>query len=255
MALPISPEKIMRWLMLGTLCFTFLTTTGQSQWSSRLVFYGEGGKLQYLPENSGDVIPDFSHVGYHYGDDTIPNIPVVVELSPSGGDDGAAIQAAIKSLSSSVPDQNGYRGAILLKKGIYKIAGSVLVNVSGVVLRGEGDDDAGTTIIATGTGDRNLINVGASASLQLNQSTKTRIKESYIPLGRKFVVVDNPAYFKKGDLIAIHRPGTDQWIKDIRMNQISGPTPRNGLHQAITSISRESLPTSGRIPYSSEIRS
>jgi hypothetical protein len=95
--------RLVKWsLVLSMSCF-FYTSAGQVQWSSWYVFYGEGGKLQYRPDETGDIIPDYSHVGYHYGDDTIPGVSVVVELSPSVGDDGATIQAAIESLASRSP--------------------------------------------------------------------------------------------------------------------------------------------------------
>lgn len=37
-----------------------------------------------------DAIPDFSRVGYHYGDDAIPDVPVVKVLTaPKGNQDVA----------------------------------------------------------------------------------------------------------------------------------------------------------------------
>jgi hypothetical protein len=236
-------------LLVFTVALWAMPSFAQIPWSSEFVFYGQGGRLQYLPGDMGDILPDFSQVGYHFGDDPIPDVPVIAEITPSGGDDRLAIQSAIESLYNRVPDSQGFRGAVLLKKGTYKVSGSIQVNKSGIVLRGEGDDDNGTIIIATGTDKRNLINVGTAQNLVLDQTSRTKIKESYVPVGRKFVVAENPENFQEGDLVAIHRPGTSQWISDIRMDQISGADAQQwspstytfNFERVITGISMDTL--------------
>src|SRR5262245_29449167 len=68
----------------------------KSQW----VFYGSNGKLSYKKLPSGDRIMDYSQAGYMGGGVAIPNVAVQVTVSPSGGDDTAAIQSAIDAVSS-----------------------------------------------------------------------------------------------------------------------------------------------------------
>ena len=46
----------------------------------------------------------------------LPTLPVKKEVAPSGGDDTAAIQAAIGEISA-LPLVNGFRGVVLLKPG------------------------------------------------------------------------------------------------------------------------------------------
>jgi hypothetical protein len=48
------------------------SAVAQENWSPEHVFYGKGGKLTYTPDELGNTIPDFSHVGYRYGDKPIP---------------------------------------------------------------------------------------------------------------------------------------------------------------------------------------
>ena len=48
-----------------------------------------------------------------------------------------------------MPD--GFRGALLLRAGNYRLASSLRIRASGIVLRGEGMGDTGT--ILTGTGN------------------------------------------------------------------------------------------------------
>lgn len=87
----------------------------------------------YMPsrQQTGDMIPDFSRVGYRWGDRAIPDVAVVETLTPpsDGGDATALIQQAIDRTQS---------GAILLKRGVYRISGTIRINRSGIVLRGEG---------------------------------------------------------------------------------------------------------------------
>ena len=67
---------------------------------------------EYLPamQPSGDMIMDFSRVGYRWGDEDIPDVPVKLVLSPpeDGGDATALIQNAVDLVSD---------GAVLLSKG------------------------------------------------------------------------------------------------------------------------------------------
>ncbi len=189
-------------------------------WSSQLVFYGEGGKLQYVPDENGNIIPDFSHVGYHYGDDPVPDVPVVMEISPVDGDDYINIQTAINTIAEMPLNENGFRGALLLKKGEYQLSGSIFLRADGIVLRGEGDNEEGTVIRATGTSKRALIDVGVDENLAVDNDSKTKIIESYVPVGRQYVRVENPGQFSPGDEIALYRPGTAEWISDIKMNDI-----------------------------------
>lgn len=200
----------------------------QEPWSPEHVYYGYGGGLTYTPDEQGNVIPDFSHVGYKMGDEAIPDIPVKVTVSPVDGDDGATIQAAIDQVAAMTADANGFRGAVLLTAGTYQVSGQIVIDASGVVLRGEGDTDAGTVIIAEGTSQRELIKVDNGASRITNSAAQVSIVESYVPVGRKFVVVSDASGYAAGDEIIVYRPGTAQWITDIKMDQL---TPSDGTVQ------------------------
>ena len=106
------------------------------------------GPIPYVyPDGNGDVIPDFSCVGYHYGDEDVPYITKVATTvkSPGGADATQLIQSAIDNTES---------GVVYLSAGTYRIAGTIVIRKSGIVLRGEGD---ATKLIATGKGQRNLI--------------------------------------------------------------------------------------------------
>jgi hypothetical protein len=124
-----------------------------SDWESQRVFRGEDGKLVYITDSQGNRIPDFSFAGYKNGEQQIPNIPVVKVLEPITGDNTVQIQKALDEISQITPDGNGFRGALLLKAGEYEIQGTIELKHSGVILRGEGDDDdpsTNTILRATG---------------------------------------------------------------------------------------------------------
>jgi pectin methylesterase-like acyl-CoA thioesterase len=109
----------------------------------------DDGNLVYAHDERGNRLPDFSHVGYRNGETAIPDVDVVVTLhpSPDGGDDTSRIQAALDRAGTVEPGPDGLRGAVLLKGGTYRIKGSLQMQRSGVVLRGE---DGETLLVELG---------------------------------------------------------------------------------------------------------
>jgi uncharacterized protein YjdB len=143
-----------------------------SQPSSRLVFEGPDGKLVYTPfanrgqTNEVNVIPDFSWAGYKFSQEPIPDVPVVATLEPIEGDNRAHIQQAINEVAQLPIQSNGFRGAILLKPGLYEVSGPLYMREDGVVLKGSGQQPAnqnGTELYATGDYKYRVINVQGSA--------------------------------------------------------------------------------------------
>jgi len=186
------------------------------KWQSKFVTINKDGSLTYPPDEKGNVIPDFSRVGYYNGDKDIPNIAVVKTISPSA-DAEKQIQNAIDELSKQPLDKNGFRGAVFLKKGTYTINGKITIAGSGIVLRGEGND---TKLIAAGTVNRPLIDITGTGKVQEVKNSKTKITDSYVPVGTKSFTVASSNGYKAGDKIIVYRPGTDQWIKELKMDQI-----------------------------------
>lgn len=188
--------------------------------TSSLVYPGKDGKLVYVADERGNRIPDFSHAGYGGGGIAIPDLPVKAEVAPGEGDDGARIQAAIDRVSKLPLDKRGFRGAVLLKRGRYEIEGALRIAASGVALRGEGQDENGTVLIATGTQKRILIEVGGSGEAREIPGTRREITEAYVPVGARSFHVKDAAGFKAGDTIVVHRPSTAEWIQALGMDRI-----------------------------------
>lgn len=206
-----------------TVITTFLSFKKKSaeKWQSKWVRQNADFSLTYLADEKGNTIPDFSNVGYMGGHIEIPNIKVVKILKAvENGSSEQLIQNAINEVAKLAPDANGFRGAILLKKGTYLIPGSILINTSGIVLRGEGNEKKATRIVASGTKKRALIEVAGTGKIKEISGTRVKIADDYVPVGAKSFSVTDAKKFKKGDSIVVFRPGKDNWINDLKMNQI-----------------------------------
>ena len=211
--------------IVGFLLLVLLFSFRQYQ-ESKYIGINKNGSLNYKADENGNIIPDFSRVGYHKGDLEIPTVAVVKTISPAiSGSSQEIIQAAIDEVSAYPIDKNGFRGAILLKKGLYDIPQSIHINKGGIVLRGEGYE---TKLLASGKGQRSLILVTGTGTMKEEKASRTKVTEDYVPVGRFFISVENPEFYKVGDDIVVYRPGTDQWIKDLKMDQI---VPREGTKQ------------------------
>jgi hypothetical protein len=212
-----------------------------------LVYPGPDGHLTYVPDAQGNVIPDFSNVGYMSGVVPLsgtagtPEVPVKATVKPpaGGADAGASIQAAIDLVSKLPVDANGFRGAVLLKAGEYRIAGQVRISASGVVLRGEGTRPTGTILRATGTARRydplhpyvdGLVQLegavpggaswrGGDDFTQLAVAgTEHNLTDDYVPVGARSFHVDSVAGLHVGDSVIVDRPSTANWIHDLSMD-------------------------------------
>ncbi len=87
--------------------------------------------------SSQSRLPDFSQAGYHNGEEPIPDVPVVLNVRDYGAvgdgttDDTDAFRQAIDAAE---------KGAVLVPAGRYVITGTLKIQKSDVVLRGEGPD-------------------------------------------------------------------------------------------------------------------
>lgn len=199
----------------------------EKKWQSKLVQQREDGSLHYTPDSQGNILPDFSRVGYCQGNKTIPDVPVVKTVHPSANSE-QEIQAAIDALSAQPADANGCRGAILLTRGTYAIAGTLTIKAGGIVLRGEGDTPEGTKLVATGRVQRSLISVSGAGDIKETGGTRVAITDRYVPVGAFSFHVTDASGFKPGDAVVLFRPGTAKWIQDLQMDKIAD---REGVKQ------------------------
>lgn len=198
--------------------------TSFGQTTSAWVSYDRHGQLRYASDPAGNRIIDFSSAGYRGGGVSLPRVPVRATVSPSGGDDTAAIQAAIDSVAALPLDKRGFRGAVLLAPGYFNVSATLILNASGVVLRGSGAGPDGSVINMTGA-PFTLLNVGGSGTY--TRGTPVSIVDSYIPSGARSFKVNDASGFRVGDNVLVSRPVTEAWVAFMNMDKLV----RNGLPQ------------------------
>jgi hypothetical protein len=202
---------------------------------STLVQPGKDGRLVYRPYTErGDTIPDFSNCGFASGGVPIPAVPVCVVVSPlaGSGDDRQRIQDAIDRVAKRPLDALGYRGAVLLKRGTYRVSDTLKIESSGVVLRGEGVDERGTVLLATGRKAHTVVRVAGRTGLRAVPGTRQRIVDAYVPVGSHQLAVSDASGFKAGDSILVIRHGNSAWIHEIGMDRIQPrPDDPGSTHQ------------------------
>lgn len=195
--------------------------------TSSLVSMGSNGNLIYTPDSRGNVIPDFSAVGFRNGDIPIFSIGIVLTINPVAGDNLANVQNAINQVAAMPVDSSGFRGTILFTAGTYNLSDTVIISASGIVLRGEGFNGSGTNFIATKPAQHTLFKFLGTSGTSYNSSSSTRkvITDSYVPIGKKQITVASGHAFAIGDKVFVHRIPNDAWINLLGMNLLSNIDP------------------------------
>ncbi|MCA0383937.1 MAG: DUF6298 domain-containing protein [Bacteroidetes bacterium] len=182
--------------------------------------YVEKGQLQYKPDTLGNRIPDFSYCGYKASEQAIPVVPAKVYVPLSTKDATDNIQLAIDYVSGMPKDAQGFRGAVQLLPGEYKVSGSLRIDSSGVVLRGSGAFAKGTRIAGTGASRETLLRLlGEGKPTVLHTQT---IADKYVPVNSKLVTVADVAVYHVGQHVRIHRPSTAAWIQALGTDHFGG---------------------------------
>ncbi len=170
----------------------------------------ESDQLEYHKDTLGNQVPDFSYCGYKASNEAIPNVPTKVFVSWKKGDATHRIQKAIDYLSQKPLDENGFRGAILLDKGEFKLEGRLRISKAGIIIRGSSAGKEGTTLIAAGTDRETFITV--CGSTKIKDKTEYSVSKEYIPVNSMKLVLEDKGELKVGDIIAIRRPSTQEWV-------------------------------------------
>jgi len=180
------------------------------------------GKLSLTADAKGNQIPDFSYAGYMASEKAIPNVENKIFVPKQEQDATQKIQAAIDYVSNLKPDKSGFRGAVLLDKGIFKISGTLYIKTSGVVLRGSGNNENGTVLLGTGLKRESVIRVLGVDDKKLGETFE--FSTSYSPLGIQKIQLKNASKLKVSDEIIISKALTDNWIKELKMDDFGAET-------------------------------
>jgi hypothetical protein len=196
-------------------CQELVSQTGAtSEW----VHFDEQGQLAYKTVDAkGDRILDYSYAGYRGGGVRLPDVPVARNLAPSGGDDTAAIQAALDEVAA-LPPTAGVRGAVLLAPGNYELGGTLKIDQSGVVLRGSGSGQGGTRMALVGMPHQFLTISGAGS--WKTQGAAQGVTDGYVPSGARTLHVADGSAFQVGDGVLVERPVTEAWVHYMQMDTL-----------------------------------
>lgn len=208
---------------LSVLLLAATQLAGASQ--SKLAAVGSDGRLHYTAyTGQGDRLPDFSHCGYGGGGVPLPDAPVRATLEPQAGgaDDSLRLQQALDRVGALPPGADGLRGAVLLKRGTYRCGSTLFIRASGVVLRGEGDGENGTLLLATYPRPEPLIKIGGRTGPKAH-GKPVEVTDAYVPVGADTLMVEDAAGFAVGQAVFVIRRGNAGWIAETGMNRI---TPR-----------------------------
>lgn len=215
-------------LMAGAVMAADAQTKMPAAWQSSHVKISQDGNIQYIPDAEGNVIPDFSRVGYHHGDVSIPEYPATVTVTPVKGDNRANIQKAIDKVAAMKPDARGHRGTVQLARGVYPVSGTIEITAGGIVLQGEGSNVDETRIVATDRAKHSVIRVSGSGAKEEVKGSRVHITDKFVPVGAFSFNVSDASGFRPGDRVILYRPGTQEWIHDLKMDQI---VERKGTRQ------------------------
>jgi hypothetical protein len=190
------------------------SAAGRSSWA----FIGDDGRLHYGTDAHGNRIMDFSHAGYKGGGVRLPDVRTASTVSGGPGDDTSRIQAAIDEVSARTPDAGGMRGAVQLASGTYEVDGALRIAASGVVLRGAGSGETGTTIRIGGAPHR-FLDMSGSGSWAV-QGEPVAITDAYVPAGADSFMVKDAAALRAGNAVLVQRPVTAAWIHFMGMDTL-----------------------------------
>ncbi|KQB39937.1 DUF6298 domain-containing protein [Flavobacterium aquidurense] len=209
-------------IILSAFAMLLSINTGTAQNNFPDIIKTKEGKLSFTADNLGNQIPDFSFAGYMNSEKAIPNPENKIFVPKQEQDATQKIQNAIDYVSNLKPDKSGFRGAVLLDKGIFKISGTLYIKKSGVVLRGSGNTETGTILLGTGLEREALVRI-----LGLDDKVYKDTFEfntAYTPLGTQKIQLKNTSKLKVSDEIEISKPLTDNFIKELNMQDFGGET-------------------------------
>lgn len=208
--------------ILSTIALVFVMNNGFTQSKFPDIVKNKDGRIVHVADSLGNQIPDFSHAGYMASEKAIPNVEAKIFVPNQTEDATKKIQAAIDYVGNLKPNALGFRGAVLLDKGTFKIGGTLYIKKSGVVLRGSGNADNETLLLGTGISREALIRVLGIDDRKHKDTLD--FETAFTPLGATKIQLKNTTQLKVSDEIVIQKPLTEKWINVLQMENFGGET-------------------------------
>lgn len=179
----------------------------------------ENGRLTYLPDEKGNRILDFSFCGYQNAEQDVPSsYPFAVFVPHREGDNSARIQQAIDYVSSLPLNKDGFRGAVLLGKGVFELNEGLHISTSGVILYGTYKEE--TFLLKKGVDRAPLVRIEGKNDIKVLDTV--RITTPYVPVNATKMEIASNQLVQKGSRVMIVRPSTKEWIADLDCDVFGG---------------------------------
>lgn len=187
------------------------------------------GQLEYATNDYGNQIPDYSYVGFKDGEaipePTLDSYRVIDVFAQQRGDDTTVIQSAIDWVSKlPIDNDTGFRGVVKLNRGVYFISSKLMVQSSGVIIKGAGASKDGSILI-DGSRDGTIQFKGREPKESFVTNVSPAFDEGS---GGSSLTLESIDHLKVGDLISIHIKYSRQWVRDVNNSAwlASAPSPR-----------------------------
>ena len=165
-------------------------------------------------------LPDYSYCGYQASEAAIPMVPIKAVVSATDQDATASIQAALDYVASLPLDEQGFRGAVLLEKGTYRISQTLWIKASGVVLRGSGISSEGTELLSTSRDRLTMIRVKGQDDRTFDKDKSAQVVAT-APVGAMSLSMSEQV-FRQGDMINIQQFPNVSWER--KVTDVKGKT-------------------------------
>lgn len=193
----------------------------------------DGNQLYYKTYGRNDRIMDYSGVGYMGGGVRLPDEKFIlssmplIRLNPNNKDDTASLQEAVDRLAKLPVNSAGFRGAVILSGGTFRISKSIRIEDSGIIVKGSGRQS--TTIQFTGKpAVMFAVNTDVTANDRMVVPGKcATIADDYVPIGTTEFRVSDASKLAAGMNVMVVKTINELWIRDMKMHNLK----RNGKPQ------------------------
>ena len=183
--------------------------------------------LDYEHNPSSSILPNFSYVGYHYGEAAIPENRQlkVFNVTDYGAkpDDGISDKDAIRKAIKAAENNGG--GIVFFPKGRFLVnedgddKDQIVISSSNIILRGSGSGADGTELFMKNTLlPKDSTQMWTTPSLFTTKSKDKTVSIGRllgsVPIGSTSIYLEKPAAIKSGDWIQLRmRDNTPALIK------------------------------------------
>ncbi|MBQ2448319.1 MAG: hypothetical protein II277_07955, partial [Bacteroidales bacterium] len=165
-------------------------------------------------------LPDYSYCGYQASELAIPMQPIKAVVPATDQDATASIQAALDYVASLPLDERGFRGAVLLEKGTYRISQTLWIKASGIVLRGSGISSEGTELLSTSRDRLTMIRVKGQDDYTYHKDKSAQVVAT-APVGAMSLSLSEQV-FRQGDRVIIQQFPNVTWER--KVTDVKGKT-------------------------------